>query len=313
MAINQSQIWAIAAGALARRLLVVEGCHGTVEAVLTNVAYLATASGELLWLSTDGQIPHRRYVRVPYGLLEIEPGMSFSARDGVLRIGDDVRIEMTQAMCWSPPWEWPGAGLTREEARARFGTLLAAVQRTLEPASDNGFLWLVADPSRGGTEVAASSPYLDAASAVVERLRAACRERSLPDVLEVGLELVGLGSGFTPAGDDYMGGLLFTLLHLHRTSAGLAMWDEERVAGFLATARPLTGWISHAILSDLARGHGPGPLHDLVGSVLSSAPAPVLAVCVGQLCRIGHSSGRDLLAGTLAASWATEARRGGTR
>jgi len=310
---ERSRAWAIAAGALARRLLVVEGCHGTVEAVLKNVVYLATASGELLWLSTDGQVPHRRYVRISYGLPEIEPGMSFSARDGVLRIGDDLRIEMTQAMCWSPPWEWPGAGLTREEARVRLGTLFAAVQHVLEPSSEGGFLRLVAGPSWGGTEAVASHPYLDAASAAVERLRSACRERNLPDVLEVGLELVGLGPGLTPAGDDFLGGLLFTLLHLHHTSASLTIWDEERVAGFLAIARPFTGWISHTLLSDLARGHGPGPLHDLVGNVLSPAPAPALAACVDQLCRIGHSSGRDLLAGALAATWTTEVRNGGTR
>ena len=154
---ERSRAWAIAVGALARRLLVGEGCHGTVEAVLKNVVYLATASGELLWLGTDGQVPHRRYVRIPYGLPEIEPGMSFSARDGVLRIGNDLRIEMTQAMCWSPPWEWPGAGLTSEEARARLGTLSSTVQRMLEPASDGGFLRLVAGPSWSGTEVEAAS------------------------------------------------------------------------------------------------------------------------------------------------------------
>jgi hypothetical protein len=310
--VEQGQaVEAIAVGALARRLLVA-GCRGTVEAVLKSIVYLSTAGGELVWLTADGQVPHRRYVRVRYRLPEIEPGMAFVAQGGALWIGGGVRIETTQAACWSPAGEQSAAGLTRVEARARFRALRATVQDMPQPVlPDEGRLNLAVGCPQAWT-AASLPPCLGVTSAVAERLWAACRARNLSDVLEAGLELVGLGPGFTPAGDDYLGGLLFTLYHLQRASTGVRSWDEERVADFLTQARRLTGWVSHVILSDLARGHGPGPLHDLVGSMFDPAPASDLAVHADRLCRIGHSSGRDMLAGVLAAAWATDGYDGGT-
>ncbi|MFH1609727.1 MAG: DUF2877 domain-containing protein, partial [Candidatus Bipolaricaulota bacterium] len=199
---------------------------------------------------------------------------------------------------------------------AGLGRAVETVRCSLGPASGDGFLRLVLRSLPGGEAVPSSpcSALLQAAPALVERAVAACRNRDLPAVFEAGFELVGLGPGFTPAGDDYLGGLLFTLHHMHRASADLPPWDEGLVAGFLAATRPLTGWASHAILSDLACGHGPGPLHDLMASVLNPAPASELAVCVDRLCRIGHSSGRDVLAGVLTARWwVAETRDGGER
>ncbi|MEW6216621.1 MAG: DUF2877 domain-containing protein [Candidatus Bipolaricaulota bacterium] len=155
--------------------------------------------------------------------------------------------------------------------------------------------------------------FLQAMSAAVDGVGDACRRGALSGVLEAGLGLAGLGPGFTPAGDDYLGGLLFTLRHLHCASAGVTRWDERLVGDFLAKVRPHTGWVSHTILCDLARGHGPGPLHDLIGGLLS-ALGPALADSAGRLCQIGHSSGRDLLAGALTARWWMDgARDGGKR
>lgn len=308
---DRSRVRAIEAGTLARRLLAIEGCHGTVEAVLTNTLYLATSRGELLWLHTDGKFPHRRYVRVSFGFREIEPGMPFTASDGVLRIGDAVQVEVRKTACWSPPCVRPGATLTVAELRAGLGRAAETVRCSLAPASDDGFLRLVLGSLPGGTGPSAWPPLLQTASAAVERVAAACRNRDLPAVFEAGFELIGLGPGFTPAGDDYLGGLLFTLHHLHRASADLPPWGEGWVAGFLAATRSLTGWASHAILSDLACGHGPGPLHDLVARVLNPAPASDLAACVDCLCRIGHSSGRDVLAGVLTARWWVAGTRDG--
>lgn len=298
---RQVRLRATEIGALAREMLTAETCRGEVHAVLTDAIYLTTRAGELLWLSTNRSFPHRRYVHVPQPLLGVEPGMSFVAYEGVLKVGG-LQIDLTRAQMWSPSRVGRGVGLASKELHARFGILLRVVRDSPRWSADCGFLRLVARPHLDGAADAAGAPFLQAMSAAVDRVRVACRRGALSGVLEAGLGLAGLGPGFTPAGDDYLGGLLFALRHLQCPSAGVARWDERLVDDFLAKVRPHTGWVSHTILCDLARGHGPGPLHDLIQGLLS-APGPALADSAGRLCQIGHSSGRDLLAGTLTASW----------
>ena len=299
-------------GALARGMLTAETCRGEVHAALTDAIYLATRAGELLWLSGNQSSPHRRYVHVAQPLLDIEPGTPFLVHEGVLEVGG-LQIDLTRAQMWSPSRVGRGVGLAPKELHARLGILLRVVRDSPDWTAGSGLLHLVARPPLDGAADIAGAPFLQAMSAAVDRVRVACRRGALSDVLEAGLGLAGLGPGFTPAGDDYLGGLLFTLHHLCCAPFGSARWDERLVDDFLAKVRPHTGWVSHTILCDLARGHGPGPLHDLIQRLLS-ASRPAVADSAGSLCQIGHSSGRDLLAGALTARWWMDgARDGGNR
>lgn len=296
-------------GALAREVLTTATCRGEVHAVLTDAIYLVTRAGELLWLSGNRSCPHRRYVHVPQPLRGVEPGMPFVAHEGVLEVGG-LQIDLTRAQLWFPSRVGRGGRLSPKELHARFGVLLTVVRGSPSWTGELGLLGLVSRPPLDRPADIPGAPFLQAMSAAVDGVRDACQTGVLSDVLEAGLELAGLGPGFTPAGDDYLGGLLFTLRHLCCAPFGAARWNERLVDDFLEKVRPHTGRVSHTILCDLARGHGPGPLHDLIGSLLS-ALGPALADSARRLCQIGHSSGRDLLAGALTARWWMDAPRDG--
>jgi hypothetical protein len=120
-------------------------------------------------------------------------------------------------------------------------------------------------------------------------------------ILDSGLALVGLGPGLTPAGDDFMGGLLFVVHQLHRAHPGRVAWSLERRNRFLERARPATNLISYTLLRDLAHGHGPAPMSELLWALLHDDDWAHLAVTAEKLTRIGNTSGWDMLAGVTTA------------
>jgi hypothetical protein len=127
----------------------------------------------------------------------------------------------------------------------------------------------------------------------------ACRRRDPADILEKGKELIGLGPGLTPSGDDFMGGLLFSAFFLKKSYPEFFFWDQDRVTDFIAGARSRTHPISHAFLSDFAAGHGPAPLYEVMGYLLQGRDFERAVSAAVQFLRFGHSSGADMLAGMM--------------
>jgi len=76
-------------------------------------------------------------------------------------------------------------------------------------------------------------------------------------------------------------------------------------------ARTQTHPISHAVLSDLALGHGPEPLHEVVTSLLNGQNLDHTMAGVTRLMEVGDTSGWDLLAGMLTGMLLIENLNGG--
>jgi len=107
-------------------------------------------------------------------------------------------------------------------------------------------------------------------------------------------QLIGLGPGLTPSGDDYLGGVLISLRWLGRGAHADSLWRwlEPRLA-----AR--TSAISAAHLAAAAAGEGHEALHEVLEN-LAAWETPSLTASLGRLDAIGHSSGWDALAGVVA-------------
>jgi hypothetical protein len=143
--------------------------------------------------------------------------------------------------------------------------------------------------------------WLDLASDRVGEVVRALRARDAAGLLLTGSALVGLGEGLTPSGDDFLGGVLFGLRQQESADFDETWIDWDVVRDWVADAAPLTNRISHAILSDLAAGHAPEPLHDLARETLCGGSREVVAGHAERVIRIGDTSGWDLLAGFSAA------------
>jgi hypothetical protein len=74
---------------------------------------------------------------------------------------------------------------------------------------------------------------------------------------------------------------------------------QELIFDLIDWAETQTHPISHTILSDLALGHGPEPLHDVIAALFAGKDLGSIMAGVARLVEIGHNTGWDILAGVL--------------
>lgn len=106
-------------------------------------------------------------------------------------------------------------------------------------------------------------------------------------------DLIGLGPGLTPSGDDYLGGMLLALRACARVAQAQSLWRwlKPRLAG-------RTSEISAAHLAAAAEGEGHEALHLCLENLLGNERSWDEALA--RLDGVGHCSGWDGLAGAAA-------------
>jgi hypothetical protein len=264
------------AGGLAHRLLSGQA-RGKVLAVVSDAVYLVTDQGELIWLGGETLVPQRRALLGPLEPESFSPGVRFQARAGVISFSTGVEVELRGARVWSP--SRPVAQVDLAEASRRAREVLAADQRGLQVP-----------------------PPLTGAAGAWEKLLSAWGARDASGLWEAAQRLVGLGPGLTPWGDDLLGGFLFAAWHLGRLYPEECGWlGQGGREAFLNQAHSLTGRVSWTLLSDLAQGHGPAPLHRLLGFLVGGRSVRTCLEEVTRLAKIGATSGGGLAQGVLAA------------
>ena len=147
-------------------------------------------------------------------------------------------------------------------------------------------------------EEAEIDPVLALAWPGIYEIAKACLLRDMHGLLQKADNLVGLGEGLTPSGDDFLGGLLFCVNTIQRLYPGFINLDSSEQALFIESAKQRTHLISFTLLKDLTNGRAVEPLHELIHAVLSDRPPESIrpASCLAE---IGHSTGWDLLTGAL--------------
>ncbi|MFD8530770.1 DUF2877 domain-containing protein [Streptosporangium canum] len=130
-------------------------------------------------------------------------------------------------------------------------------------------------------------------NAAAELLAEGCAEASLLRGVTAAEQLVGLGPGLTPSGDDMLAGVLVALRHLG-TAAGVgrAVWLADWLAAAVTfDARGRTTPISAALLHCAARGEAGG---EVLAVLRGLAGRQDLEPALHRLLQLGHTSGADL-------------------
>lgn len=122
-------------------------------------------------------------------------------------------------------------------------------------------------------------------------------QRSALELLERGKpeELMGLGGGLTPAGDDFLVGCLAFLYRYGTQRALDGLRDALYETGQRTTA------LSQAFLERAMEGEFSTPVLALFAALERGGQEKILT-CTARLCAIGHTSGSDLLGGILYAA-----------
>ncbi len=184
-----------------------------------------------------------------------------------------AQLDRAHAMAWRPV---PPPPLRREGLRGRLAAVAAAGPRGLAAAL----------PAILGATWRTGDPFLAAATGPLCALRE-WKDGEPPAALA---ELIGLGPGLTPAGDDALGGAAIALRATGRGAQAdrLAAWLEMRAPG-------TTSDIAWAHLKAALRGEGAAALHAALAALVGGGTPDFAAIDA-----IGHSSGWDALAGALA-------------
>ncbi len=214
------------------------------------------------------------------------PGQDIVVADAALLVGD-VRLNgFDAAPVWSPnpPPDW-----TLETLRAGILAVDDAwhVAPTEEGLAASGCLRLPSAPTHA---LAAAMPGITALRRSIE---AGLRGHTpVPADGEKIIELIGLGPGLTPSGDDFLAGALLALARLDLCDPRDALWNSLRAH------LDRTNDISAAHLRSAASGYAASALHEAIDATISGRTDQI-APALAAVSSIGHSSGRDAFAGAM--------------
>jgi hypothetical protein len=255
---------------------------GVVHSVFANSYNIAIA--DLLVTVHGSSIPHTpTSVRVadPAGhhlVPAVRPGQPVHIEQNLIRVesigGASYAVDMSQASVWSPD---PARHIAATQAQQAV-TRLAAVEHT-HPL--------------GGI---ASASDLEARVLALQRSLLDHVERRAPErgITRAAAELIGLGPGLTPSGDDVLVGVMAALTRGGDAAAIQAAL--EAISRAVAQREQTTSDVSRHYLRLATRGHFSQSLTELLDALTRSSLAEQDR-CIRQLLTIGSSSGADTLAG----------------
>ena len=120
----------------------------------------------------------------------------------------------------------------------------------------------------------------------------ALRDNDLPRAYAAGSLLIGLGSGLTPAGDDFLSGLAVVCAmpggHVHTF--------QPFLAGLVADHEERTNTLSFTTMQEAVQGRVRQRIVDLLDAV-SAGDLPSIPALTRRVIAIGSTSGTDMLTG----------------
>lgn len=301
-------------GSTARELIARRDLFGQVIGLVSQAVYLR-AGDQIIWLGCNG-VNHRRAILTSFDPNGFEIGMRMGYSDGCLWSDSGMSFDVQGARVWYPADIAPEQYAPRALVRRRLEQLVDVIQRGHPdlPMDGDGkslaqVVPIVLKENSGSVwEEQIANPLVRAAIGPIAATSRACRDGDAVRVTRVGRELVGLGPGLTPSGDDFVGGLLFAAYYLKAAYPGTIAWDRASIDDFLGWARDKTNVISYAILRDHANGHGVDALHSVFAALAQGAEMGEVRARVGRLVAIGSTSGWDMLAGLIVAMLAVNAK-----
>ncbi|MBN1991165.1 MAG: DUF2877 domain-containing protein, partial [Anaerolineae bacterium] len=215
--------------------------------------------------------------------IKIHPGSPVTGEENWLRV-NGLQIDLGQAMVWEPQPDWDTLRACRSMIESHL-PLLRALACRRAPANTLLQLLAKATPQHGLTGIILAAAQ-KAGKALPEGWTG-----NLKQLQEAGAKLAGLGGGLTPAGDDFLMGVMLWAWLAHPNPPLFC-----RTLLYPAFSR--TTALSTAFLQAAARGECSVSWHRLLAA-LSAGHQAHLAAAVQEVLAHGATSGADTLAGFL--------------
>lgn len=255
--------------------------RGIVHSVFDKAVNLqCAASADLYTLMADGMDdgPNTLVVEVPgFQAIGVMVGDDAVAVDGALSIRGKVTVALTHAAEWrmTAPVRTCGS----DALRVRLTAARAHIERY---------------GTRGGMIPAQSGPAISGVTSEMlrhagDQLLDAVKRQDLAAALTHAGQLIGLGPGLTPSGDDFLVGLLAAL----NATEPLAPAIQDFCAGVVPMSKANTNAISHAAIKMAAQGKVRDSVARLASELLGKHQGQ-FRPALDDVLRIGSSSGTDI-------------------
>ena len=283
--------------------------------IFKRVCNLINADGEILSVLASPVAMGPFAVRLNESINwsgNISAEMRVKCEEDSIRIAD-VQIDIGTATPWNPLPQWEHLRnlkdtqlwvneIRKQLSRAAPPDSIAAIIMSFPGAERRGILsndperaasqgFLEPSGSRNDIKGKAFSSLQAVLETAIPKLHAGLRRRDLDSLQSSAQAFAGLGPGLTPAGDDYLVGVMYGLW------STLAPAEATRLSEALAeSAGPRTNNISKAWLRAAANGEANADWHQLV-QVISSNEVRNITLILTRIMDTGHTSGADALAG----------------
>jgi hypothetical protein len=269
--------------------------NGVVLASVRGAIYLKTTDQEIIWMAERKTPMHARCIRLEGELPSVSVNTAFTYLDRKLIFSPGMTVELDKRHHWRLLPPRPAAVVTSAKILSLRDQL---VSELLTMPELPGFGSLIRNLHIPLTPEPVQ-PVLKKALPILRSIKNVCELHDLSGILNTAHELIGLGDGLTPSGDDFLGGLLCTFSVFHPLFTHYKSINHITIELFLEKIRSLTNEISWTLLLDNAHGSAIEPASHLLHQILRGQSLSDLNKTVQELSIIGHSTGWDLLTGIL--------------
>ncbi len=262
---------------------------GHVLARYERACNLVTSGQEIIALVSPaiGNGPLNIVLKDCAALEGIKPGCSALFCDAQLVLGESIVILLEGARVWSAAVDWePLTG-----NKNRLGESLAVLCERLLNAEQRS------EKSNGILSLH-NQTFLATAQTKIKGLLQALKDGDRLGIRENAMRLAGLGPGLTPAGDDYLLGLMAGLRAWPAPLENSGLSPEEACQLIFEATEGRTTLLSSAFLRSAKDGLFGESWHELVAA-LAGGEALQIQKAAKRILSSGATSGADALAGFL--------------
>jgi hypothetical protein len=122
---------------------------------------------------------------------------------------------------------------------------------------------------------------------------------NLSDSVRISSQLIGLGQGLTPSGDDVLSGIMAAGVYCGLAYPLLSPFISELNNRIMFSSKNRTTIFSQVFLEDSSQGEVVQPLRELLRGILCRKDQRALLELTRQVLNLGGTSGADMLEGAL--------------
>lgn len=220
------------------------------------------------------RLPHNGFS----GLLEVSSAVAIKGEK--LMLGPRIVVDTAGVPIWSPTPNWKRLQAQPHLIQAQLPLLRSIGPDDRQPFNEKS----VVSPlfhSHWSIQSIMTAASISAIDALVEGLR----QHDLAACSTAASRLAGLGEGLTPAGDDFLLGVVYALWAALPSERAVPL-----VTAITAAAIPRTTRLSAAWLKAAARGEAGAAWHALIDS-LANGQETAVVTAVQRILASGHTSG----------------------